>query len=91
MLLLNSFATRFGDGPLYALNSASTLWQLPYGIFAVGIGNVMLPSLASHYANKNFKESSQLLSTSIKNALFLTIPCAGIFLIMLPVVRLFTS
>ena len=82
MLLLNSFATRFGDGPLYALNSASTLWQLPYGIFAVGIGNVMLPSLASHYANKSYKESSQLLSTSIKNALFLTIPCAGIFLIM---------
>ncbi len=82
MLLLNSFATRFGDGPLYALNSASTLWQLPYGIFAVGIGNVMLPSLASHYANKNFKESSKLLSTSIKNALFLTIPCAGIFLIL---------
>ena len=82
MLLLNSFATRFGDGPLYALNSASTLWQLPYGIFAVGIGNVMLPSLASHFANKDFKESSKLLSTSIKNALFLTIPCAGIFLIM---------
>lgn len=82
MLLLNSFATRFGDGPLYALNSASTLWQLPYGIFAVGIGNVMLPSLASHYANKDYKESSKLLSTSIKNALFLTIPCAGIFLIM---------
>lgn len=82
MLLLNSFATRFGDGPLYALNSASTLWQLPYGIFAVGIGNVMLPSLASHFANKDYKESSKLLSTSIKNALFLTIPCAGIFLIM---------
>ena len=82
MLLLYSFATRFGDGPLYALNSASTLWQLPYGIFAVGIGNVMLPSLASHFANKDYKESSKLLSTSIKNALFLTIPCAGIFLIM---------
>ena len=42
----------------------------------------MLPSLASHYANKDYKESSKLLSTSIKNALFLTVPCAGIFLIM---------
>lgn len=82
MLLLNSFATRFGDGPLYALSNASMLWQLPYGIFAVGIGNVMLPSLASHFANKDYKESSKLLSTSIKNALFLTVPCAGIFLIM---------
>ncbi len=82
ILILNSFASRFGDGPFYALSNASMLWQLPYGIFAVGIGNVMLPSLASHYANKDYKESSKLLSTSIKNALFLTVPCAGIFLIM---------
>ena len=82
ILILNSFASRYGDGPFNALNNASTLWQLPYGIFAVGIGNVMLPSLTTHYANKDFKEGSKLLSTSIKNALFLTIPCAGIFLSM---------
>ncbi|MBR3033283.1 MAG: murein biosynthesis integral membrane protein MurJ [Clostridiales bacterium] len=82
MLLLNSFASRFDEGSIYALNNASTLWQLPYGIFAVGIGNVMLPSLAQFYSAKQYKESSDLLSRSIKNALFLTIPCAGIFLIL---------
>ena len=82
MLLLNSFASRFDEGSIYALNNASTLWQLPYGIFAVGIGNVMLPSLATFFSAKQYKESSDLLSRSIKNALFLTIPCAGIFLIL---------
>lgn len=82
MLLIKSFSTRFDDGPLFALRNAETLWQLPYGIFAVGIGNVMLPSLATHYAAKEFKKASELLSRSIKNALFLTIPCAGLFLVL---------
>ena len=82
MLLIKSFSTRFDDGPLFALRNAETLWQLPYGIFAVGIGNVMLPSLAAHFAAKEYKNASDLLSRSIKNALFLTIPCAGIFLVL---------
>jgi len=82
LVILKSFSTRFDDGPLFALRNAETLWQLPYGIFAVGIGNVMLPSLASHYAAKEYKKASELLSRSIKNALFLTIPCMGLFLVL---------
>ncbi|MBO4474456.1 MAG: murein biosynthesis integral membrane protein MurJ [Clostridiales bacterium] len=82
MLLLNSFASRFDEGSIYALNNASTLWQLPYGIFAVGIGNVMLPSLAALYSTKKYKDAGDLLGRSIKNALFLAVPCAGIFLIL---------
>ena len=82
ILLLNSFASRFDEGSIYALNNASTLWQLPYGIFAVGIGNVMLPSLAGLFSAKKYKDASDLLSRSIKNALFLAVPCAGIFLIL---------
>lgn len=82
LLLSNSFATHYATGSVYALRNASTLWQLPYGIFAVGIGGVALPSLASFYSAKKYKESSELLSTSIKNALFLTIPCTGIFLVL---------
>lgn len=82
LLLSNSFASRYETGSIYALRNASTLWQLPYGIFAVGIGSVALPSLAAMYSSKKYKDSSDLLSRSIKNALFLTIPCSGIFLIL---------
>lgn len=82
MVILKSFATRFEQGSLFALRNAETLWQLPYGIFAVGIGTVMLPTLSEHFAAKRFKEASSLLSTSIKNALFLTIPCTGIFIVL---------
>ena len=83
MLILNYFAMKLpDDGNVYALRNASTTWQLPYGIFAVAIGNVMLPSLAAFYSKKDYKGASELLSSRLKSALFLTIPSAGLMFIM---------
>ncbi len=83
MLILNYFAMKLpDDGNVYALRNASTTWQLPYGIFAVAIGNVMLPSLAEFYGKKDYKSASNLLGSRLKSALFLTIPSAGFMLIM---------
>ena len=79
MLILNYYAMKLpDDGYIYALRNASTTWQLPYGIFAVAIGNVMLPSLAEYYGKGDYKGASELLSSRLKSALFLTIPSAGI-------------
>ncbi|MBR1797089.1 MAG: murein biosynthesis integral membrane protein MurJ [Clostridiales bacterium] len=83
MLILNYFAIKLpDDGNVFALRNASTTWQLPYGIFAVAIGNVMLPSLAEFYGKKDFKGASELLSSRLRSALFLTIPSAGFMFIM---------
>jgi len=83
MVILNYFAMKLSDsGNVYALRNASTTWQLPYGIFAVAIGNVMLPSLAELYGQKKYKEASRLLSSRLKSALFLTIPSAGFMVLM---------
>ena len=83
MLILNYFAMKLpDDGNVYALRNASTTWQLPYGIFAVAIGNVMLPSLAERFGKKDFKGASELLSSRLKSALFLTIPSAGVMFVM---------
>lgn len=83
MLILNYFAMKLPDaGNVYALRNASTTWQLPYGIFAVAIGNVMLPSLAEHYGKKDYEGASKLLSSRLKSALFLTVPSAGIMFVM---------
>lgn len=85
LVVLNSFATSFSSqGEIYALRNASTIWQLPYGIFAVAIGNVMLPSLAALYGSGKLHEASKLLSSRLKSALFLTIPSAG-FIVLLNV------
>ena len=83
MAILNAFAlTLPDDGYVYALRNASTTWQLPYGIFAAAIGNVMLPSLAELYGKNDFEGAAGLLSTRLRKALFLTIPSAVIMFLL---------
>ncbi|MBO7449288.1 MAG: murein biosynthesis integral membrane protein MurJ [Clostridiales bacterium] len=82
ILTLQRFALQMTDGTNFALRNAQTVWQLPYGIFAVAVGNVMLPSLAALYSSKQYKEASELLSSRLKTALFMTIPSAAFLFIM---------
>lgn len=83
LYILNAFVVSLpGDGNVYALRNASTTWQLPYGIFAVAIGNVMLPTLAEHYSKKDYKGASELLGNRLRKALFLTIPSAVLMFIL---------
>lgn len=82
-VILNSFTGFFDtDGNISALKNAATTWQLPYGVFAVAVGNVMLPSLAELYSKSKYREASELLSSRLRSALFLTIPSAGFMLVM---------
>lgn len=82
-VILNFFTGSFEDsGYISALKNAATTWQLPYGIFAVAVGNVMLPSLAALYASKDYEGASSMLSSRLKSALFLTIPSAGIMFVL---------
>ena len=81
-ITLNRFAMQMEQGTNYALRNAITVWQLPYGIFAVAVGNVMLPSLAALYSSKKYKEASELLSSRLKTALFMTIPSAAFLFLM---------
>lgn len=82
-IILSSFANTFPEGIQFPLRNAFTLWQLPYGIFAVAVGSVMLPSLAGHFALGKFERARELFSGSLRNALFMTIPMAG-FLVLMP-------
>ncbi|MBO4637910.1 MAG: murein biosynthesis integral membrane protein MurJ [Clostridiales bacterium] len=83
MAVLKKFALDFPDsGNTYLLQNASTIWQLPYGIFAVALGNVMLPSLAGLFEEKRYKDCSELLSSRLRSALFLTVPSAVFLFLM---------
>lgn len=79
-IIITSFTDGFDDGIIQSLNNAKTIWQLPYGIFAVAVGSVMLPSLSAHFAARDNKSARVLLGKSLRNALFLTIPSAGLLL-----------
>ena len=82
VIVLNYFAGDFGDGVIYALRNASTIWQIPYGIFTVAISTIMTPNIAASFEAKRYKDTSNYLSSSLKSALFIAIPCAGFMALM---------
>ena len=83
MIILTSFATQYaGEGAVTALRYASTTWQLPYGIFAVAVGIVMMPSLAGFHAVRDYEGSRRLFVRSLRSVLFIIMPSAALFLVM---------
>lgn len=76
VVVLNHFALLFDQGSVYGFRNASTIWQIPYSVFVVAITTVMTPELAGDYESKNYSKASDLISGSMKSALFMTIPSA---------------
>jgi len=70
------------EGSLAAFRNANTLWQMPHGIFAVGIGTAVLPSLSGRYATGGYKEYKTLLMKSLTSVLFFAIPSSAGFLVL---------
>jgi len=70
------------EGSLAAFRNANTLWQLPYGIFAMGIGTAVLPSLSGKYATGELQEYKTLLIKSLTSVLFLAVPSAAGFFVL---------
>ncbi len=76
VVVLNYFAGQFDAGSIYGFRNASTIWQIPYGIFTVAISTVMTPELAGLYESKKYEDASSLLSRSLKTSMFIMIPSA---------------
>jgi len=87
-IITSSFALQFFPGSLTALNAADRTWQMPYGVFAQGMGIAMLPTLSSYLAVGKVEEYKDTLIKGIKSVLLLTVP-AGVGFIVLrePVIR----
>lgn len=81
-ILMDQVAGSLGTGFLTSKDQAFKLWQLPYGIFVVAIGSVMMPSLASFCGARDYRSSRKLFSKSLRNALFLSIPSAFLLFIL---------
>lgn len=76
------------EGGLAAFRNANTLWQLPHGIFALGIATAMLPTLAGKYASGELQEYKNLLMRSLTTVLFIALPSTvGFIVLREPLVR----
>lgn len=81
-VVLYRFALQFGELHVWGYRNASTIWQIPYTVFVVAITTVMTPELAGDFKSKMFSKASELVSRSLKSALFMTIPSAAIMAVL---------
>jgi putative peptidoglycan lipid II flippase len=72
----NNFASRLDEGAVSVLNYAFRLMQFPIGVFGVAIATATLPSISRSAARGNKDEFRSTLASSLRFALFLTMPSA---------------
>ena len=61
-------------GAISYLYYANRIFQLPIGLFAIGLGNALLVSLSRHFSEENIKEFNKDLNNGLRFAFFISIP-----------------
>ncbi len=74
-MIMYTFTKGMIPGTSTALRYATTVWLLPYGVFTVGIGQAMLPTLSELVGRRKFAEAAKVLRLSMRQVLFLAVPC----------------
>lgn len=88
VVISSSFSSLFTSGSVAAFNIADRLWQLPYGIFAQGMGIAMLPTLSANLAAGEKDDYKFVLNKGLKTVLLFSIPSAvGFVVLRVPIVR----
>ncbi len=64
-------------GAISYLYYANRIFQLPIGLFAVGLGNALLVSLSKHYSENNVEAFKKDLSIGIRFAIFISLPATA--------------
>lgn len=78
-----------GDGPVTYLNMGTSVYQMPWSIFSLALGTVLLPALAKQWALEKKEDFYKTLLSGLRMAVFLLLPCTvGIMLLSDDLVRL---
>ena len=81
------FASSLGDGPVFWLNIAFRLMQLPLGLFGVALGTVSLPLLSRMVAIGNMEAFRSELARSMRLSFLLTLPAMlGLIMLAEPII-----
>jgi len=87
LLISNVFTSGFSDGSVTALRNANDTWQLPYGIFAMGMGVALLPALSEKSVLDQKEDFCNILNKGLRTVLLLNIPSAvGLTVLNIPVI-----
>ncbi len=82
--LFASLAFIVGPGGIAAIYFANRLIQFPLGVFAYSLSNASLPSLSSMSAGGDYTAFKETLYFSLKNLLFVLLPCAVYLVVLAP-------
>ena len=77
-----TFTSSFSQGSITAYNCANEVWQLPYGIFAMGLGTALLPTLSEKLSLNNISEFKDIMLKGFRTILYLIIPSAVALLVI---------
>lgn len=69
-------ASMLAAGSITYLYYANRIFQLPLGIFIIGLGNALLVSLSKHFANNNREGFRKDFNLSIKFSVLISIPAS---------------
>lgn len=87
VMISASYTSNFRAGSVTALKNATDVWQLPYGIFAMGMGMAILPSMSERLALKDTSAFKSILLRSLKTVFLLVIPSViGLIVLGEPVI-----
>jgi putative peptidoglycan lipid II flippase len=77
------------QGGVTAFLAAYTLFQLPYGIFAVSVFTALVPSMSEHHIRGNAAGFRSDLSLGLRTTAYIVLPAAaGFIALSRPIVRL---
>lgn len=92
---LQSFATRFfasglSAGSISALNYASRVNSVPYGVVGVALATVLYPGMAEKAAAGRITELRETISDGLRTFAFILLPmAAGLYVFREPAIRIF--
>ena len=81
-LISQSYTSYYNGGSVTAFVNANNIWQLPYGIFAMGVGAAILPTLSEKLALGDMDSFKNIITKSLKNIFLLTVPAAVAFIVI---------
>jgi len=76
------YTSHFRPGSITAFSNANDTWQLPFGIFAMGLGTAILPTMSEKLALGEIDSFKAIMSKGIKTVLLLVIPSGAAFIVL---------
>lgn len=81
VIVQTAFANQF-PGAVTALQHCTTTWMTPYGVMAVAVSSVMMPTLSAKFVRRDYLAMRRVFSGSLRKALYMIMPFALAFMLM---------